>query len=80
MLGECIASESEVIRAIVSDYSPWCAVPHSTEQHRRQQSQEDERRSESERARPCVGISLCMSVVVCILMRRRLGGAHGGRP
>ena len=27
MLEECITSQSEVICAIVSDYSPWCAAP-----------------------------------------------------
>ena len=28
MVGERIASQSEVIRAIVSDYSPYCGVAH----------------------------------------------------
>ena len=31
MLGECIASHSKVIRAIMSGYSPWCGGGRTVE-------------------------------------------------
>ena len=44
MLGEQIASQSGVVRAIVSEYSPCCGVPHHVVVHLRVRPCERRRR------------------------------------
>ena len=46
MLEGCIASQSEVIRAIVSEYSPCCGVPNLRRMIRPAEQREDRRRAE----------------------------------
>ena len=82
MLGECVASQSEVIRAIVSGYSPGCGPPHPVVDGLQaelpvgaQQRQHPERRPldlySGERSR------LSLSHVTCSIPRRaEKTGAH----